>query len=1123
MSPNSGFRLFQQLTLKDSSLRTNYGGMAQRGPGLMMLEATAVQPNGRITPEDSGIWLDAHVDSLKKHVDFAHSQNVLIGIQLGHAGRKASTVAPWLGWGVTATEEVGGWSSDLMGPSELPFGEHYPTPRAMTLTQIAQVKQDFFLGVRRAIRAGFDIIELHFAHGYLVASFLSPVGNKRTDSYGGNFENRTRIAIELVDAVRSAMPERMPRFVRISATDWLDSNPDWKEPSWTIDDSVRLAKMLAQRGVDVLDVSSGGSYEKQKVVSNPGYQATFSKKIKAAVGDSMLVSAVGSINTGHLAQKLIVGEEGEDDVPLDLIAAGRMFQKNPGLVWAWADDLGVTINVAHQIKWGDLGDSPIPSHRSYMGYGPAEPRLFEFSDRGRTLAARLVEISKKEPDDFLHYLQQAWKRDKIYAKENPDSISDIKALRVFCEDGKFRAIGSSYIPLPKLVYLRSRYMLEGEPFPFLKLDPALKPEGGFGPWRCLRAFARYHDDLDFFLEMLIRIRRSNAPTVDFPRRILELYLRMQAECEGSKDLKGCQQKVRDIFEKEQLIYVHPIWRPPSECVIDDLCETSSTLSKSALFPVPRDWDASKSELVSLREFHTQTLLVQNATYQTILDVLEKHDFDASLAPSDLWLTNDLYRGLDKLRMQLSPEDSARLRTTFTEKAIVAVARGDNVIWLYSSDCTWNPKLDSPEVNDLSEHYPELKTFFTNFLDVKQDDAGLIFDRLMSVASLSSGRSRDGTAKGLLVALSQKIPIYGHIFDKEKFARTPIFPIATPDGDVLLCASTMEFSIADRKYLREAFSGKLNLLDFDPDTVWMLDNLLVWAGLDTRYLSRNVEEKGPYEEDFKSVELAAEISRKASQLLRIAVHFRSPRTTSLRGMSWLQEVLEHAQLRLVSGLPSKLVYCAGNAEIIANNPLGGLDIKDAVGLMIFVDDENWELLKQTVLPRRLLKWMMTDPNTQVTEGVTDRAVGLTWIILNVPSGREHTIPKILDAEGVVDLEILTESPYWQVNSESGPESNPSGTEQSPPTKTLDEPSLTPDSTEDLATEPGLRLRERGLERRDSEKQNWEPEFIANEATLLDFSDWNIDFMLSRADTRMDAALAHLEASTRQQRCEEAKLS
>ncbi|KAM0437910.1 hypothetical protein ACHAPT_002275 [Fusarium lateritium] len=729
---------------------------------------------------------------------------------------------------------------------------------------------------------------------------------------------------------------------------------------------------------------------------------------------------------------------------------------------------------------GDRGDTASTSSRSHGSYGPAEPRLFEFGERGRILSPRCVEISKQHPEEFLNYLQQAWKRDKIYAKANPDSMLDLKALKVLCQDGKFRPLGTSYIPLPKLVYLRSRYMLEGEVFPFLRLNPPLKPDGGYGPWRCLRAFARYRDDLDFFLEMLIRIRRQKSPAVEFPRRILELYLRIQAECEDSRDSEECEQKVRDVFEKEHLIYTHPIWRPPSECVMDDLCDMSSTLSKSALFPVLKDWDASKSELVSLREFYSQTLGVQNATYRTVLDVLEKREFDAPLDPSDLWLTDDFYRALDKLRLELSPQESAELKSAFAEKDIIAVAPGDSVVWLNSSDCTWAPKLESPDINDLSKHYPELKYFFTSFLGIQQNDAGLVFDSLISVASLSPGNTRDDTARGLLVAVSERIPEYGHVLDKEKFLRSLVFPIATPDGDVLLGTSTMEFSIADRTYLKDAFSGKLNLLDFDPKTVWMLDNLLRWAGLENRYLSRSVEEAGPDEDDFKSIELGGEISSKASQLLRIAVHFRSPRTTSPEATSWLLEVLEHAQVRLVSGLLSKLVYRSGSVEIAAENPLGGLDIKDTVGLVIYVDDENWELLKQTVLPRRLMDWIMTDPDTKVSEGGAELAVSLVRSILNVASGREHIIPKMLDAEGIVDVEALNASPYWRLNREPAPE-------PALPTKTIGSPPSTPSPTEEVSTRPRLPISKRGRERQELEQQIWEPEFVADEATLLNFSD------------------------------------
>jgi 2,4-dienoyl-CoA reductase-like NADH-dependent reductase (Old Yellow Enzyme family) len=317
-----------------------------------MVEATAVQPNGRITPEDSGIWLDAHVENLRKTVDLAHSQNALIAIQLGHAGRKASTKAPWLTGDVLSTREVNGWPDDVVGPTDEPWNNDHATPRSMSLAEIQKLKEDFVSGAKRAVAAGFDVIELHFAHGYTVASFLTPAVNKRKDEYGGSFENRTRLALEIVDAVRAAIPDTMPLFVRISATDWLDCNPEYKGESWTVDQSIKLAGLFAERGVDVLDVSTAANHPMQKVTGGPGYQAPFAKQIKKAVGDKMLVSAVGSIKTGTVAEEIIVGGKDENDAGLDLIASGRLFLKNPGLVWAWADDLDLSVRTSHQYGWG---------------------------------------------------------------------------------------------------------------------------------------------------------------------------------------------------------------------------------------------------------------------------------------------------------------------------------------------------------------------------------------------------------------------------------------------------------------------------------------------------------------------------------------------------------------------------------------------------------------------------------------------------------------------------------------------------------------------------------------------------------------------------------------------------
>lgn len=323
---------------------THLGGIIQRGPGMTMVEATAVTPEGRITPEDAGLWEDGQMEPLRRIVEFAHSQSQKIGIQLGHAGRKASTVAPWLSLGDTAQAEAGGWPTQTVAPSAIAFQSTFPHPNALTLEGIQRIQDAFVATARRAVAVGFDVIEIHNAHGYLLHEFLSPVSNKRTDRYGGSFENRTRLTREIAAAVRAAIPDTTPLFLRISADDWLQGQPEFPE-SWTLQDTVKLAPTLAELGVDLLDTSSAGIHPAQKIQGGPGYQAPFAVAVKEQTGNALKVTAVGTIQTGLLAQEIV-------DKGVDAVFVGRGFQKNPGLVWTFAEELGVEIHTANQISWG---------------------------------------------------------------------------------------------------------------------------------------------------------------------------------------------------------------------------------------------------------------------------------------------------------------------------------------------------------------------------------------------------------------------------------------------------------------------------------------------------------------------------------------------------------------------------------------------------------------------------------------------------------------------------------------------------------------------------------------------------------------------------------------------------
>jgi 2,4-dienoyl-CoA reductase-like NADH-dependent reductase (Old Yellow Enzyme family) len=316
------------------------GARAQGGPGLVELEAAAVLPEGRISPDDLGIWKDEHIPALARIASFLHGQGVRAGMQLAHAGRKGSTKSPFVGDGAALPED-GGWQP--VAPSAIAFSPHYPMPAALDQAGIDAVVEGFRKAAVRALDAGFDFVEIHAAHGYLLHEFLSPLSNHRNDGYGGSFANRMRLLIEVVDAIRRVWPDRLPLFARISATDWA-------EGGWNIEESVQLAGTLREHGVDLVDCSSGGLVADAKVPVAPGYQVGFAARIRHEAG--IATAAVGMITEPAQANEIVAKGHA------DIVLLARAMLRDPYWVVHAAASLGETASWPKQYLRAAPPNSP---------------------------------------------------------------------------------------------------------------------------------------------------------------------------------------------------------------------------------------------------------------------------------------------------------------------------------------------------------------------------------------------------------------------------------------------------------------------------------------------------------------------------------------------------------------------------------------------------------------------------------------------------------------------------------------------------------------------------------------------------------------------------------------------
>ena len=308
------------------------GSRASGGAGLIIQEATAVSPEGRISPEDLGLWNNEQIDKLKQITQFIINQDAVPGIQLAHAGRKASAASPWNG-GRKVANDNGGW--DTVAPSAIAYHDNEKAPIALDKNGIQKVITDFKAATKRALEAGYQVVEIHAAHGYLLHQFLSPLSNVRTDEYGGSFENRIRLTLEVVEAVQSEWSENLPLFVRISASDWA-------EGGWNLEESIQLSKILKEKGVDLIDVSSGGAVSHQQIPLGPNYQVPFAESIKKEVG--ILTGAVGLITDAKQAEEIIVSGKA------DLVLFARESLRNPNLGLTFAHDLEADVTWPKQYE-----------------------------------------------------------------------------------------------------------------------------------------------------------------------------------------------------------------------------------------------------------------------------------------------------------------------------------------------------------------------------------------------------------------------------------------------------------------------------------------------------------------------------------------------------------------------------------------------------------------------------------------------------------------------------------------------------------------------------------------------------------------------------------------------------
>ncbi|KAF7552910.1 hypothetical protein G7Z17_g3973 [Cylindrodendrum hubeiense] len=618
------------------------------------------------------------------------------------------------------------------------------------------------------------------------------------------------------------------------------------------------------------------------------------------------------------------------------------------------------------------------------------------------LTTRYIKYADENPSDFLNYLRTVWESDAASVIEDPSAMATLKETKVLCETGDRWPLSRTYLRVPKLVSLCEGYMLENERFPFLKLQKPPTLDDDLGSWAFLKSDfgVGTRNDLNFYLDILRFIRQKNRrDQVKLPRRILQLYLRIHATCEASSDSLKAQQKVREVFGKTDLILRHGWWHSLNTCFLE---LPGRPRGWTFVFPPEESWNANDAECAELRQFYQQTLKIPNAiSLKDILDRLDTARDDVSPHPN--LSLEKLYGAIDEMMPRLPESDAIDLRSSFENKPYIRVLSNGSVGWHKLAACVWAPGLNIPGKVDLSVDYGRLESFFTESLKVSSGFR-MVYDHLVN---LDPEVSPVESVKTMIWSLNESLSEHGHLLDPAPFRSSSVFPVKNTNGQVKLSSAEAEFSIPDKEFIQEQFSGMVEMLDFTAHEVWLLEPLMVWAGLESRYISWNVAEAS-YLDGASAQPITGGFSPARSRgLVRIATHFRSPRVKTVQERQKIIRILERSSFFQTDGMYLQLALSTNNNGVSTVDKIPGhLHIEDCDDrLKIYVPhgEDPQEFCFASKLPRRLIEWIMTDPASEVIGRVDEVAVGLVKTIMTI---RDGLIDSVLDAEGIVLVEGLS---------------------------------------------------------------------------------------------------------------------